>query len=99
MTFISTLLRRLFVIAAIAAILPAAHAIAQVDTAGSDPLDPLGPPTDRIIIRPMLGVQTMLFNGDYQVRRHLSPIGEELQALGGGIMGRAEWWERGLRCF
>lgn len=74
-------------LAAFALILSVLPAIAQPASPGEEdaPLEPAV--SDRLRIRPMLGVQTMWFNGDYQVNRPLSPVGDEVAALGGGIMG------------
>lgn len=74
------------VVAAVALVLSVLPAIAQPSSPDEGaPLEPAV--SNRLRIRPMLGVQTMWFNGDYQANRPLSPVGDEVAALGGGMMG------------
>src|SRR5690606_23868075 len=82
MTPISSLLSRWLPLVALAIFLPTSTAQAQEPEEADTPA-----PGGRVVLHPMIGVQTMWFNGDYQARRPLSPVGEEVQALGGGFLG------------
>lgn len=85
MTYTFSRLRRLLAVAAIAVMIPAFQATAQTTGATDSTSTPLDPVRHGLVVRPMLGVQTMWFNGRSPATDALSPI--EILPLGGGLSG------------
>ncbi len=85
MTHTLSLFRGFLTMAALTVMLPAFQASAQ--PAGETETPPARPGSDRLTVRPMLGVQTMWFNGKYPASDHLFTIGSEDAPLGGGFKG------------